>query len=76
MVQFKYNVELKRYLIIVSDVQEFPIGHISETDDITLYRELSTRLVRNILLHWDEYGFQLAREMEEVLNTKPEDKGE
>ena len=61
MVQFKYNDTMKRYDVSVP----MRVASISEDNKITIHRELRIDLVRQILMHWDEYGHQTERELEE-----------
>ena len=36
--------------------------------NITIYRELTITLLRQILLHWDEYLHQMTRELQDMLD--------
>jgi len=76
-VQFKYNDVMKRYDVLLpftlaDEKSELVVASISEDDRLTLHRELRLDIVKQIVLRWDEYSYQIAKEMEEVLNTKPE----
>ena len=83
MVQFEYNNVMKRYDVkvpftIADEKDMVMVASISENNIITLHRELSLKLLRQILLHWDEYEHQVsreARELDELLETKPKKKG-
>ena len=66
MVKFKHDSAMKRHEIKVpyslAGVKSMvAVGHIDEEADsnITLYRELSITLLRQILMHWDEYKHQV-----------------
>ena len=74
MVQFKRCDKRDIYEIIVSG--DTVIGHISEEDNITLYNAEPTSLVRNVLLHWTEYGFQLSRDLDDFADNTTDKKGE
>ena len=78
MVKFNYDSEMKRHEIKVpyslAGVESMvAVGHIDEEVDsnITLYRELSITLLRQILMHWDEYKHQMAREFQTMIDDKP-----
>ena len=75
MVQFEYNSIMKRYDVLVpsslAGIQSMvTVGHIDEEveSNITIYRELTITLLRQILLHWDEYLHQMSRELQEMLD--------
>ena len=75
MIQFEYDVVMKRYEIKVpyslAGVKSMvAVGHIDEEieSNITVYRELSITLLRQILMHWDEYQHQMTRELQEMLD--------
>ena len=76
-VQLKYNDVMKRYDVLLpftlaDESSELVVASISEDDRLTLHRELRLEIVKQIVLRWDEYSHQIAKEMEDVLNTKPE----
>ena len=78
MIQFEYDSIMKRYEIKVpsslAGVESMvAVGHIDEEieSNITVYRELSITLLRQILLHWDEYQHQMTRELQTMLDDKP-----
>ena len=61
MIQFKYDGVMKRYDVLVpsslAGIESMvTVAHIDEEveSNITVYRELSITLLRQILLHWDE----------------------
>ena len=78
MIQFKYDSIMKRYDILVPSSlagieSKVTVGHIGEEveSNITIYRELTITLLRQILLHWDEYQHQMTRELQDMLDDKP-----
>ena len=75
MVQFEYNSIMKRYDVLVpsslAGIESMvTVAHIDEEveSNITVYRELTITLLRQILLHWDEYLHQMSRELQEMLD--------
>jgi len=75
MIQFKYDSVMKRYDILVpsslAGIESMvTVGHIDEEEEsnITVYRELTITLLRQILLHWDEYQHQMTRELQDMLD--------
>ena len=78
MIQFRYDSVMKRYDILVPSSlagieSKVTDGHIDEEveSNITVYRELTITLLRQILLHWDEYQHQMSKELQEMLDDKP-----
>ena len=78
MIQFEYDSTMKRYNILVpfslAGVEsKVTVGHIDEEveSNITVYRELTITLLRQILMHWDEYVHQMSRELQDMLDDKP-----
>ena len=78
MIQFRYDSVMKRYDILVPSSlagieSKVTVGHIDEEveSNITVYRELTITLLRQILLHWDEYQHQMTRELQDMLDDKP-----
>ena len=78
MIQFPYNSVMKRYDILVPSSlagveSKVTVGHIDEEveSNITVYRELTITLLRQILLQWDEYSYQQSRELQDMLDDKP-----
>ena len=79
MVQFEYDGIMKRYNVLVpftlaGESSKVTVASISEDNRITMHRELKIALVRQILLHWDEYEHQISRELQEMLDSKPTNK--
>ena len=75
MIQFEYNSIRKRYDVLVPSSlagveSKVTVGHIDEEieSNITVYRELTITLLRQILLHWDEYQHQMTRELQDMLD--------
>ena len=67
MVQFEYDQVRKRYNVLVpftlaGETSKITVASISEDNRLTMHRELRIDLVRQILMHWDEYELQLTRE--------------
>ena len=72
MVQFKYNDTMKRYDIklpytLADEQSMITVAAISEDNKLTLHRELSLDLVKQIVLKWDEYSHQLSREFDDLM---------
>ena len=63
MVQFKYNKSSDKYeVLIFIDKVMTSVGHIvveNEESIITVYKTLPNKKLPQILIHWDEYQFQL-----------------
>ena len=83
MIQFEYDSIMKRYEIKVPSSlagveSKVTVGHIDEEveSNITVYRELTITLLRQILLHWDEYQHQMTRELQEMLDDDSDNKHE
>ena len=80
MVQFEYDGVMKRYNIrvpftLAGESSMVTIAAISEENRIILHRELSIKLMKQIIVHWDEYEHQMTRELDELLDNKPKKKG-
>ena len=78
MIQFEYDSVMKRYDVLVpfslAGVESMvAVAHIDEEveSNITVYREVTITLLRQILLHWDEYQHQMTRELQDMLDDKP-----
>ena len=81
MVQFEYDGVMKRYNVkvpftLAGESSMVTVASISEDNRITVHRELSMKLMHQILLHWDEYEHQMTRELDELLEDKPKKKGD
>ena len=81
MIQFEYDSIMKRYNVLVpytlaDETSNVTVASISEDNRFTMHRELKITLVRQILLHWDEYEHQITRELDGLLddNKKKGDK--
>ena len=75
MVHFEYDSIRKRYNVTVpftlaDETSKVTVASISEDNRLTMHRELRIDLVRQILMHWDEYEHQMTRELDEMLNNK------
>ena len=75
MIQFEYDQIMKRYNVkvpftLAGESSNITIASISEDDKITLHRELRIELVRQILMHWDEYEHQMTRELDNLIDNK------
>ena len=80
-IQFKYNDVMRRYDVLLpftlaDESSELVVASISEDDRLTLHRELRLDVVKQIVLRWDEYSYQLARELEDILDDEPKQKGD
>ena len=76
MIRFDYDSIMKRHNVIVpftlaGETSETTVASISEDNRLTTHRELRIGLVRQILLHWDEYEHQMTRELQDMLDNKP-----
>tara|TARA_B100001250_G_C19547022_1_gene677279 strand:+ start:29 stop:295 length:267 start_codon:yes stop_codon:yes gene_type:complete len=88
MIQIKYNGDKKRYDVkvpqeIAGDKSMIDVAYITENNRINILREVHISLLRTIMLHWDEYEFQITKEndlhglMEDYLNKNlTDEKGE
>ena len=79
MIQFEYNDIMKRYNVkvpftLAGESSNITIASISEDNRLTMHRELRIDLVRQILMHWDEYEHQITRELDDLLDNKKGDK--
>ena len=75
MIQFEYDGVMKRYSVLVpytlaGETSSVVVASISEDNRLTLHRELRIDLVRQILMHWDEYEHQITRELDDLLDDK------
>ena len=80
MVQFEYDGVMKRYNVkvpftLAGETSKITVASISEDNRLTMHRELRIDLVKQILMHWDEYEHQLTRELDDMLHNNKK-KGE
>ena len=76
MIRFDYDGIMKRHNVIVpftlaGETSETTVASISEDNRLTTHRELKLSLVRQILMHWDEYQHQMTRDLQDMLDDKP-----
>ena len=82
MVQFEYDGVMKRYNVkvpftLAGESSMITIAAISETNSITLHRELSIKLLQQVLLNWNEYEHQMTKELDDLFDEdKPKKKGD
>ena len=81
MVQFEYDGVMKRYNVkvpftLAGESSMVTIAAVSENNRITLHRELSIKLLQQVLLSWDEYEHQMSRELDDLLEPKNKKKGD
>ena len=81
MVQFEYDGVMKRYNVkvpftLAGESDMITVASISEDSEarITVHRELSLKLLKQIIIHWDEYEHQMTRELDDLFNEKPKTK--
>ena len=79
MVKFEYDGVMKRYNVkvpftLAGESSMVTIAAISETNSITLHRELSIKLLQQVLSHWEEYEHQMMKELDDLLEPKPKNK--
>tara|TARA_R100000501_G_C2518608_1_gene46862 strand:+ start:51 stop:506 length:456 start_codon:yes stop_codon:yes gene_type:complete len=75
MIQFEYDGVMKRYevkvpQIIAGEHSMLTIAYISEDNRMTLLREMKVEFVRNLLLQWDEYEYQMTRELDGLISEE------
>jgi hypothetical protein len=75
MVQFKYDGVMKRYNVkvpftLAGESSMVTIANISEDNRITLNRELSIKLLQQVLLNWNEYEHQMTKELDDLFEDK------
>jgi len=73
MVQFEYDGVMKRYNVkvpftLAGESSMVTIAAMSETNRITLHREVSIKLLRQVLLSWDEYEHQMTKELDDLFD--------
>ena len=81
MIQFEYNDIMKRHDVkvpfsLAGESDTVIVASISEDSRLTMHRELRLDLVRQILMHWDEYEHQMTRELDELLEDDDKKKGD
>ena len=72
MIQFKYNDAMRRYDVLVpftinEESETMVVAYITENNRIALHREVSLKLMKQIVINWDEYEHQITRESDELL---------
>ena len=77
MVQFEYNDIMKRYDVkvpftLADESDMVTVASITEDKEakVTLHRDLSIKLLRQILLHWEEYEHQMTKDLDELFDDK------
>jgi len=75
MTQFEYDGVMKRYEVKVPQViagehSMLTVAYISEDNRMTLLREMKVEFVRNLLLQWDEYEYQMTRELDGLISEE------
>ena len=73
MVQFEYDGVMKRYNVkvpftLAGESSMVTIAAMSDTNRITLHREVSIKLLRQVLLSWDEYEHQMTKELDDLFD--------
>ena len=73
MIQFEYSGDMNRYNVkvpftLAGESSMTTIASISEDEDarITLHRQVSLKLLKQIILNWDEYEHQMSRESDNL----------
>ena len=81
MVQFEYDGVMKRYNVkvpftLAGESSNVTIASISEDSEprITVHRDLSIKLLQQVLLSWDEYEHQMTRELDNLLEPETKNK--
>ena len=84
MIAFDHNHTMKRYDVKVpfalAGIQDMvTVASISEDKEkrVTLHRDISLRLLKQIILEWDEKEYKMSRELAESWNSiyKTKEKG-
>ena len=75
MVKFDYNNVMKRHDVklpftLAGESDMVMVASITEEDKIILHRDLSIKLLRQVLLSWDEYSHM--QEMRDKRKTEEE----
>ena len=82
MVQFEYDGVMKRYNVkvpftLAGESSMVTIAAISEDNRVTLHRELSIKLLQQVLLNWSEYEHQMTKELDDLFDEgKDKKKGD
>ena len=82
MIQFEYDGVMKRYNVkvpftLAGESSMVTIAAISEDNRVTLHRELSIKLLQQVLLNWNEYEHQMTKELDELFDEdKTKKKGD
>ena len=79
MTQVEYDGVMKRYevkvpQVIAGETSMLTVAYMSEDNRITLLREMKVEFVRTLLLQWEEYEYQMTRELDELIDNKKRDK--
>ena len=79
MVQFEYDGVMKRYNVkvpftLAGESSMITIASISENNRITLHRELSIKLLQQVLLGWSEYEHQMTKELDDLFSEENNNK--
>ena len=76
MIGFDHNHTMKRYDVKVpfalAGIQDMvTVASISEGKEtkVTLHRDVSLRLLKQMIIHWDEYEHQMSRELDEMFDN-------
>ena len=69
MVNFDYNELMKRFdikvpFVLADENDMVNIGAITEDDRLTLHRDVSLKLLRQLLIAWDERNYMKKHEEE------------
>ena len=75
MIQFEYNGIMKRYDVkvpfsLAGESDMVMVASITEENKVILHRDLSIKLLRQILLNWDEYEHQMTKELDELFDEE------
>ena len=77
MIDFDYNHVMKRYdvkvpYVLAGEQDMVTVASISEDKEkrVTLHRDISLRLLKQIILEWDEKEYKMSRELAESWNSK------
>ena len=84
MIEFEYDGIMHRYNVkvpftLAGESDMVSIASISEDKEtkVTLHRDISLRLLKQIILEWDEKEYKMSREFNELLeNESPSDESQ